>query len=498
MVDPADIANRVGQEQLLLAQLEFERQLLLRQQLSGTQSVDAAQLRLQRAQADYANQEQAGRAAIADAERECQAVTERQAVAEKQLRTANRQLDRVAARLRTAETAADRAAEDQWEAEAELAEVENEANVDLLLATQRLRTAERNLQQAETEEERLEAEAALVEAQQSYDRKQIRGQQFVAAARNAYNETVQEAREATDLQAERQADYQRALSEQQAAEAVRQQAEVASQTVERTLQAAKSSASSALESANRTLEDARLLLQQSQQDYELAKQQASEQTAMDGIQAELLQWEIKEKQQLIGTLRGLQQAKGMITAPYAGSVSSLTAQAGDRSSGQVVQLTDAAGGYDLKISLSSTQYQELGASPVVRLPLGAGMAELPLPVLGQIQADGGHSGYLPLPEGDYVTGQKLQVTIESGRQYSELCLPTVAVRRDDGGYYVLLVEQRKTALGLQNTLVRMPVELRAVGDQRVSVAGALTRDSLVVGNCSRPLRPGDRVRVRSE
>lgn len=498
LVDPTDLAKRVEQEQLLLEQLALERESLLGQPSPDTQSLDAAELRLQRAQADYANQAQAGQTAIADAEREYQTTTERRAEAAQQLRAADQQLDRAAARLHSAESQADNAAEDQWEAEASLTATENRTSIDLLLATQRLRAAERDLQQAETEEERLLAEAALAEAQQAYDRQQISGQQLVAAARREYDEQVQEYREATARLAERQADYQQELGEQQAAAAASQQAEVASQAAERTLETTRTSASGAAENASRALEDAWLLLQQAQEDRELAEQQASRQAAANRIQAELLQWEMQEKQQLIGTLRGLQQAKGMIAAPYAGSISALTVQAGDRSSGPVVRLTNAVGGYSLLIKLSSTQYQGLGDSPVVRLPLGAGVTELPLPVLGQMEAGGGHSCYLPLPEGDYVTGQRLQVTIESGRQYSEFCLPVIAVHRDDGGYYLLLVEQRKTVLGLQNTLVRAPVELQAVGDQRVSVFGALTRDSLVVGSCSRPLRAGDRVRVRSE
>ena len=75
-------------------------------------------------------------------------------------------------------------------------------------------------------------------------------------------------------------------------------------------------------------------------------------------------------------------------------------------------------------------------------------------------------------------------------------LPATAVRQDNGGSYVLAVEEQNTLLGLQNVLVSLTVTVEETGDTMVAVSGALDYQTQVVVTSNKAIQAGDTVRIK--
>ena len=60
--------------------------------------------------------------------------------------------------------------------------------------------------------------------------------------------------------------------------------------------------------------------------------------------------------------------------------------------------------------------------------------------------------------------------------------------------YLLLVRERETALGLEQTAERVDVTVLEQNESQAAVSGAVSSDDLVVTDTDKPLSSGDRVR----
>lgn len=90
-------------------------------------------------------------------------------------------------------------------------------------------------------------------------------------------------------------------------------------------------------------------------------------------------------------------------------------------------------------------------------------------------------------------------TPEGGRAQSEsagFCVPIDALNADSQGYFVYLIEEKNTVLGIENILVRLPVTVTTWGDVAVQVDGALDENSRIAAESTKPLSVGARVRIR--
>ena len=78
----------------------------------------------------------------------------------------------------------------------------------------------------------------------------------------------------------------------------------------------------------------------------------------------------------------------------------------------------------------------------------------------------------------------------------DLCVPAQAVHSDNRGTFVYVLEERETVLGIQNVLMRVPVEVVETGRVLTAVSSAmLETTSQVVVSSTKPLSEGASVRV---
>ena len=87
-----------------------------------------------------------------------------------------------------------------------------------------------------------------------------------------------------------------------------------------------------------------------------------------------------------------------------------------------------------------------------------------------------------------------QITLSQTQH--ELCVPASSVGQDNQGYFVYLIEEKETVLGVQKLLVRTSVTIEERGTDTVAVSGALSQMDSVVSGSSKPLAASARVKVR--
>ncbi|MCL2539429.1 MAG: hypothetical protein FWE66_03735, partial [Oscillospiraceae bacterium] len=102
---------------------------------------------------------------------------------------------------------------------------------------------------------------------------------------------------------------------------------------------------------------------------------------------------------------------------------------------------------------------------------------------------------ISLPAGDWQNGQSVQAQVVRSKNTYNMCLPVSAIRSDQDGYYVLVVAQSKTVLGIENIVRYVPVTLLAADGSYAAVDGPIARDTPVITRTSKAVDVGDRVRV---
>ncbi|MCR4617343.1 MAG: HlyD family efflux transporter periplasmic adaptor subunit [Lachnospiraceae bacterium] len=97
--------------------------------------------------------------------------------------------------------------------------------------------------------------------------------------------------------------------------------------------------------------------------------------------------------------------------------------------------------------------------------------------------------------GSLTTGQSLTMTISSRTANYDSIVPSSAVREDNKGKFVLVVESKSSPLGNRYYAVRYDVDVLASDDTKTAVSGALSGYEYVVTTSSKPIEPGAEVRL---
>jgi multidrug efflux pump subunit AcrA (membrane-fusion protein) len=115
--------------------------------------------------------------------------------------------------------------------------------------------------------------------------------------------------------------------------------------------------------------------------------------------------------------------------------------------------------------------------------------------IGAADEDGNCLVIADLPEGSYPSGANGTLTVSRTGERQNTCLPVNALRSDNGGDYVFVLQEKKTVTGLEFTARRVDVEVLDRDSSLVSVQGGIDRDDKVITSASKPITEGGRVRL---
>lgn len=251
-------------------------------------------------------------------------------------------------------------------------------------------------------------------------------------------------------------------------------------------------------------------LEEAQRALEKAQAQAAESARADVQSSRQQQVEILELEAEAARLRGQIQAlagpladAGRVTAPLAGTVQSVLGRGEATAENQpVAVLSRSDQGFVLEAETDSRTAEQIkvGDSGSVTYTQGGTQAWVDGTVqsIGLPDEKGKVTLRVSLPDGSYpVEGSgELTITWRGGKQYN--CLPLSALRTDSSGDYVLILQEKNTVLGVEQTVARVPITVEDRDSQTMVVSGAVPYDAQVVTGTSKPIEEGDRVRLETD
>ena len=248
--------------------------------------------------------------------------------------------------------------------------------------------------------------------------------------------------------------------------------------------------------------NAEAALKNAQAVYELLKTEQTELAA--DITAELdlskINKDIAEKKEEIARLKESSMGTA-ITAPVAGTITSLAYVAGETTKPEeaaaVIQVEGK--GYTLKISVTNEQAKKVQVGDTAELQ-NAWYYDDVQAILSSIKPDPDNPGQKKLLEFE-VTGSSIQagqaLNISVGQRSSEyeLVVPNSAVREDNNGKFILIVESKSGPLSNRYIATRVDVEVLASDDNNTAISAGLYGYEYVITTSTKPVEAGKQVRL---
>lgn len=259
---------------------------------------------------------------------------------------------------------------------------------------------------------------------------------------------------------------------------------------------ALSAARDAVQSALRAAQSAESARNAALSSYNQSKQQADASAAAGSADAEVLAVDIAEKQDQIAALQALSAEGCQLKAPLGGTLLRWNLTEGAASTRQACSIADESAGYvaSFPVPKNSASKVQAGAAVLVRQGSGQGV-EATVTAVGAPDETGAVEASVRLPDGKWQEGAASATLTLTETEYP-LCLPSSAVHKDNQGYFVYLLEEKDTVLGLQTIASRVMVNVEKEGEEKTAVSGTVDGQSKVVTGSSKPLSAGARVKVR--
>lgn len=248
--------------------------------------------------------------------------------------------------------------------------------------------------------------------------------------------------------------------------------------------------------------NAEAALKNAQAVYELLKTEQSDLAA--DINAELdlakINKDIAEKKEEIEKLKESSMGTA-ITAPVAGTVTNLAYVAGETTTpdeaAAVIQVEGK--GYTLKISVTNEQAKKVQVGDTAELQ-NAWYYDDVQAVLTAIKPDPDNPGQKKLLEfgvtgSSIQAGQALNISVGQRSSEYELVVPNSAVREDNNGKFILIVESKSGPLSNRYIATRVDVEVLASDDNNSAISAGLYGYEYVITTSTKPVEAGKQVRL---
>lgn len=333
--------------------------------------------------------------------------------------------------------------------------------------------------------------ASALQAEAETDLKEA--QDALAAAENSIEA---DRKAAQDILNERDAEYQKALNdkricEENLAEAQRvlanKQAETPDTSYRDALNNEKADLSAARDKANTEKEDASSAL--------------TELLASFSKEADLvgLLKNINDQQKVVDELTE-KAVDAVIKAPIAGTVTALNVTAGKEIdvSAPVAVLQPEGKGYTMSFSVTNEQAKRLSVGDVAELVNAWRFDDVNV-TLASMKPDPAEPGQKKLLtfdiSGNVTAGQNLNVSVGQKSANYDYIVPNSAIREDNNGKFILIVESKPGPLSTRYIASRVDVEVLASDDTQSAISGALYGYEFVITTSTKPVEAGKQVRL---
>lgn len=207
-----------------------------------------------------------------------------------------------------------------------------------------------------------------------------------------------------------------------------------------------------------------------------------------------------EKQQEVVDKLVKDNVDGQITAPVAGTITSVNFVAGQTTTPEavmaVIQMSDK--GYTLEFSVTNEQAKKVSIGDPGELVNAWYYYDLKA-TLAAIKADPNNPGKNKILSfdvtGEVTAGQSLTLSVGEKSANYDLIVPNSAIREDNNGKFVLIVESKSSPLGNRYVATRVDVEVLASDDTQTAISAALYGYEYVITTSTKPVEAGKLVRL---
>lgn len=191
---------------------------------------------------------------------------------------------------------------------------------------------------------------------------------------------------------------------------------------------------------------------------------------------------------------------GEVTAPISGTVITVNVKSGQDTPGDGIlfEIQPEGRGYTMQFSVTNEQAKRLAVGDKAELVNSWYYDDMEI-VLSSIRPDPNNPGQNKQltfdVSGSVTAGQSLNVSVGQKSANYDLIVPNSAVREDNNGKFVLIVETKSTPLSNRYIATRVDVEVIASDDTRSAVRGALNGWEYVITTSTAPVEAGKQVRL---
>ena len=189
-----------------------------------------------------------------------------------------------------------------------------------------------------------------------------------------------------------------------------------------------------------------------------------------------------------------------IKAPIAGTITALNVTAGKNTDASVpVAVMQPEGkGYNLSFSVTNEQAKRLSVGDVADLVNSWRYDDVTV-TLANIKPDPNDPGQKKLltfdVAGNATAGQTLNVSVGQKSSNYDYIVPNSAIREDNNGKFILIVESKPGPLSTRYIASRVDVEVLASDDTQSAVSAALYGYEFVITTSTKPVEAGKQVRL---
>jgi hypothetical protein len=262
--------------------------------------------------------------------------------------------------------------------------------------------------------------------------------------------------------------------------------------------AAQAKASLTVEEANHNIRELERALANKTAALAQTQQKDAETSGVASLDLKAKQEEIKRQEELVERLTK-NSVGAAITASVSGTVRRVNCVAGSdtrpETSLLTIELTDL--GYTLSFSVSNEQAQKARVGEPAELQyFWYGSASASLTAIKPDESDPSRRKTLVFTiEGDVTPGQELQLQMGARGQQYEIVVPNSAIREDNNGKFILKVTNKSSPLGTRYVAERVDVTVEVSDGTNSAVTGALMNSDFIITTATKPINPGDYVRI---
>ena len=190
-----------------------------------------------------------------------------------------------------------------------------------------------------------------------------------------------------------------------------------------------------------------------------------------------------------------------VTAPISGTISEIYVTSGldTPQDGIVLTMQPEGEGYTLSFSVTNEQARKVTVGEQASLVNSWRYDDLQV-ILTKIMPDKNDPSQKKLlvfdVEGENViAGQSLNVSVGQKSANYDMIVPNSAIREDNNGKFILIVESKNSPLGNRYIATRVDVEVIASDDTKSAITGAVYGYEFVITTSTQPVKAGQYVRL---